>query len=147
MSVVAAEYKNKYSSGFKVENIFTHSQKEIWGKNFWQGPDKKPTEFVLDLGCSQNINTAELVNIHNAGHKDSSTKEFKVFVSQNPAGPWAEVIHETLEDSRKQKDPLPVLFFSFPEVKARYIKFNLVDWYGRRGGLQYFALKKYDTFA
>ena len=102
-------------------------------------------EFVLDLGCEKFINMLELVNTHSGSHRNRGTKEFKVSVSLYQAGPWDQVVFETLEDPREQTDPLPVLTFPFSsssEVSARFVKFNLISWYGWGGGLQYFSVKK-----
>ena len=65
---------------FKVENVLYHAEKEEWGKNYWLSPEQAVGEFILDLGCEDSFNTVELVNTHNAYHKDRSTKRFQVFL-------------------------------------------------------------------
>ena len=55
-------------------------------------------------------------------------------------GPWKEVVQETLEDSRQQKDPLPLQEFPFPSQIGRYVKLEVVSYYGHGGGLQYFNI-------
>ena len=55
-------------------------------------------------------------------------------------GPWKEVVSETLEDSRQQKDPLPQQEFPFPTQNGRYVKFEVVSYYGHGGGIQYFNI-------
>ena len=134
---------------FAVKKLLTNSPVEVHYENYWLAPQQSPAEFVLDLGCNKIVNMVELVNTHNGENRDRSSKEIKVSISSYPAGPWSEVVYETLEDSRDQSDPLPVL--SFPiyneddgeeEFTARFVKFNLISWYGGGGGLQYFAVKK-----
>ena len=134
---------------FAVKKLLTKGAVEVHHENYWLAPHGKPAEFVLDLGCNKIVNVVKLVNTHNGDHRDRSSKEIKVSISSSRAGPWSQVLHETLEDSRKQSDPLPVL--SFPiyneddgeeEFTARFVKFNLISWYGGGGGLQYFAVKK-----
>ena len=62
--------------------------------------------------------------------------------SLNKNGPWEKVLDETLEDSRNQVDPLPLQTFNFKPVIARYVKFKVVSWYQKGGGLQYFNMIK-----
>ena len=55
-------------------------------------------------------------------------------------GPWKIVLQKTLGDSRKQKDPLPIQEFPIFPVEARFVKFELVSFFGNGGGLQYFNI-------
>ena len=50
------------------------------------------------------------------------------------------VLQTTLDDSRKQTDPLPLLEFSITSSQGRFVKFELVSYYGNGGGLQYFNI-------
>ena len=127
---------------FSVKKLLTKSPKEIFSKNYWLGPNTKAGVFILDLGCAKTVNMVELVNTHNGHVRDRGTKEFMVFTSVNKGGPWTLVVHKELPDSRHQSDPLPVLSFRFSDRTARFVKFNLISWYGYGGGLQYFAVKK-----
>ena len=125
-----------------VAKLLTKAQLEIFAENYWLAPTwQDSAEFVLDLGCEKTVNQLELVNTHNSHSRDRSMKEFKVFLSDSSTGPWEEVVHQTLEDGRKQADPLPVQTFSFSERTAKFVKFNQISYYGDGGGLQYFALK------
>ena len=126
---------------FSVRNLLTNAR-EIFGKNYWLAPDKQESaEFVLDLGSEKTVSMVELVNTHNGYHRDRSMKEFKVFLSSDSSdGPWEEVVHQTLEDSRQQADPLPLQTFPFTERTARFVKFNQISYYGNGGGLQYFTV-------
>ena len=125
-----------------VTNLLTNAPLEIFAENYWLAPDRQDSaEFVLDLGCEKTVNLVELVNTHNGHHRKRSMKEFKVFLSDSSEGPWEEVVHQTLEDSRQQADPLPVQTFSFSEGAAKFVKFNQISYYGNGGGLQYFAVK------
>ena len=125
-----------------MAKLLTNAPLEIFAKNFWLAPDKQDNaEFVLDLGCEKTVNQVQLVNTHNGKGRDRSMKEFKVFLSDSSEGPWEEVVHQTLEDSRQQADPLPVQTFSFSERTAQFVKFNQISYYGNGGGLQFFAVK------
>ena len=122
--------------------LLSNAPREIFAKNYWLAPDRQDSaEFVLDLGCEKTVNLVELVNTHNgATYRDRSMKEFKVFLSDSSTGPWEEVVHQTLEDSRQQADPLPVQTFSFAPRTAKFVKFNQLSYYGLGGGLQYFTV-------
>ena len=59
------------------------------------------------------------------------------------SGPWATVLEATLEDSRQQSDPLPLQVLSLnKDVRAQFLRFDLLEWYGHGGGLQYMDIQK-----
>ena len=126
---------------FLVEHLLSKDEKEVYEENYWLSAENKTGNFVLDLGCEMRVSMVELVNTHNADKKDRSTKEFKVFLGKEKTGPWEEVVHTTIPDTREQKDPLPIQRFSFAERFAKFVKFELLKWYGNGGGLQYFHVK------
>ena len=139
--VTEDSYPDRPNVTFSVTNLLINAPLEIFGENYWLAPNGQDSaEFVLDLGCEKTVNLVELVNTHNAQHRQRSMKEFKVFLSDSSTGPWEEVVHQTLEDSRQQEDPLPVQTFSFSERTARFVKFNQISYYGSTGGIQYFAV-------
>ena len=129
---------------FSISKLLTRGRVERHHQNYWLAPDRQAgAEFVLMLGCEKTVNLVELVNTHNGDHRDRSMKEFKVFLSSDSsAGPWEEVVHQTLEDSRRQPDPLPLQTFPFTQRSAKFVKFNQISYYGNGGGLQYFAVKQ-----
>ena len=52
--------------------------------NFWKTKeDSREGMLILDLGCAQEVNTIQLVNIHNGQNRDRSTKEFRVSFSSD----------------------------------------------------------------
>ena len=109
--------------------------------NYWLN-SHQGGEFYLEFGGEPRpFDMVELVNTHNAQHRDWAMKEFKVGLWDEDEGSYVEVVHQTLEDSRQQTDPLPVQTFSFPERKAKYVFFKTISYYGLGGGLQYFAVK------
>ena len=69
-----------YDQRFKVEFSLQHANEEEAG-NYYLTPDQQDGgEFLLDLGCEESFETVELVNTHNAGSRDRSTKGFQVFL-------------------------------------------------------------------
>ena len=141
--VVRGDYltwDNSPEDTWDVTKLLSHSPREADG-NYWLAPNRQESaEFVLDLGCEKTVNMVELVNTHTGNWRDRSMKEFKVFLSSDSSdGPWEEVVHQTLEDSRQQTDPLPVHKFPFTERAAKFVKFNQISHHGYGGGLQYFS--------
>ena len=98
----------------------------------------------VDHTGPRSVNRVELVNTHNGRLRDRATKKFKVMTSMTGAKEdWHHVFTQTLEDSRKQADPLPLQTFRFPDRAAKFVKFRMISKYGSGGGLQYFAIKGY----
>ena len=58
-------------------------------------------------------------------------------------GPWKLSLDQELKDSRQQKDDDPyrlqVLLLE-TKVTVQFVKFELISWHGRGGGLQYFTV-------
>ena len=94
----------------------------------------------MDLGCIRPVQGVRLRNVRNPENLDRSTKKFQLLGSASNNGPWEGLLVANLEDSRPQ-DPPPVLTLTFdndnPSV-ARFVKFELLDFWGTGGGgLQY----------
>ena len=117
--------------------------------NFWLASNKKagPEQgFTLDLGCAQKAVGIRLKNTHNQKYRDRGTKRFKLLGSSKSAeGPWQTILQENLEDSRQQRSP-PVkeLLFTNPLV-VRFVKFELLEFWGYGGGLQHFSVLAEDN--
>ena len=133
------------SSEYYAQHVLTKNENDVVG-TYWLAPIEGG-EFVMDLGCVGLVFGVELVNTVNCRNdgcdtpysRDRATAAFKVYLGLAEAGPWAEVLSEELEDPRQDSLPLPLLTFTLPPTKARFIKFKLVSWYGNGGGLQYFT--------
>ena len=59
--------------------------------------------------------------------------------AQTSGGIFEEMLVSGLPDSRQQK-PVPLLYFSFPKAKVRYVRFEMLDFWGTGGGLQFFEV-------
>jgi len=109
--------------------------------NYWLAEQKTVEDqgFVMSLGRSSTIWGVTLRNIHNSWAHDRATKKFKVLGGSTANGPWEELLVADLEDSRRQNPP-PVqqLMFANPAVVS-FIKFELLEYWGNGGGLQYFV--------
>jgi len=93
----------------------------------------------MSLGRSTAVWGVSLRNTQNTYGRDYSTKRFRILGSATDTGPWEELLVADLEDSRRQNPP-PVqqLIFANPAVVS-FIKFELLEYWGSGGGLQYFV--------
>ena len=73
MSVVSGDVL----SAFGVENIFTLYNAETSDEGYWLAPETAAATFIVNLGCQQDFSAIRLVNTHNQGHRDRSTKKFR----------------------------------------------------------------------
>ena len=110
--------------------------------NYWlaeKGKVGKEQGFIMNLGCSKTVTGVSLKNTRNGFHRDYSTKKFRILGSTTNNGPWQELLVANLEDSRQQNPPpLQQLMFANSAVVS-FIKFELLEFYGYGGGLQYFS--------
>ena len=135
---------------FLASNLLTKDNDDSWSKNarhpanYWLTENQKTGErqgFVLNLGCKKTVVGVNLVNTHNAGHRDRSTKKFRILGSDAKEGPWEELLVADLEDSRRQSPPPLQQLRLTKSADVSFIKFELLKYYGHGGGLQYFAGK------
>jgi len=109
--------------------------------NYWLAEDAAVEDqgFTMSLGHSTTVWGVTLRNTHNSYDRGRSTKRFRILGSANATGPWEELLVADLEDSRRQNPP-PVqqLIFANPAVVS-FIKFELLEYWGNGGGLQYFV--------
>jgi len=109
--------------------------------NYWLSEDRTVEDqgFVMSLGNSSTVWGVSLRNTHNSGIRDRSTKKFKVLGGATASGPWEELHVADLVDSRRQNPPPEKqIRFANPAVVS-FIKFELLEYYGNGGGLQYFV--------
>ena len=137
---------------FPASNILTLDADDEWSgqrqrtdpANYWLTEDGKTGEeqgFILYLGCSKTVGDVSLKNTHNAMHRERSTKKFRILGSATNSGPWQELLVADLEDSRRQDPPpLQQLIFDNSAVVS-FVKFELLEYHGSGGGLQYFAIE------
>ena len=114
----------------------TETFAEYWiAKNSYTGE-----AFIAELKSSLPIIGVKLRNTHNAHYKNTATKKFRVSIGSSETGPWTELLTQGLEDSRNQ-DPPPVQQFEGEgAVTGRFIKFDLLEYLGHGGGLNYFDI-------
>ena len=129
---------------FFARNILTLDTDRVGtssNANYWlaESATVEDQGFIMSLGRSTTVWGVSLRNTHNSYGRDRSTKKFRVLGSANADGTWEELLVADLEDSRLQSPP-PVqqLMFANPAVVS-FIKFELLEYWGNGGGLQYFV--------
>ena len=128
---VVQEKSIQHSESYAVKYLLKRDS------NYWLARDCEAgfgKGFTLDFGRYRSFNLLQLVNSNN---KWRSTKDFKVYVDVD--GSWVEVINGTLEDGRNLVK-LPIQEFSFPTITGRFVRFDLMSFYGSGGGLQFFYI-------
>ena len=139
---------NKWCRVFWADNILTLDT-DSWSNNFadsatfWLAEPKKAGKeqgFIMDLGCATTVEGVSFRNTHNRQSRDRSTRKFKLLGSSEQNGPWRELLLADLVDSRNQDLP-PVETRTFvSSTVVRFIKFELLAFWGKGGGLQYFKV-------
>ena len=131
-----------YDHRFPISKLLTLSEPELYSStlaNYWLAPNRKTgVGFILDLGVAKEVRHIFLVNCKNGRIRDRATRQFKVFLSLNGKGPWTEVLHHELQDTRRM-DAVPSNRFSIKPTVAKFVKFTLLSYWGHGGGLQYFS--------
>ena len=74
MTVVSGDI---WSEQYGVDNIFSHNKAEQDQTGYWLGPELSTATFVINLGCQLSFVGIQLVNVHNAHHKDRASKTFR----------------------------------------------------------------------
>ena len=136
-----------YGDRFSVDNIVSleDDRKDSSSSNFWltQNNQAGPHQgFLMDLGCQKAIVGIRLKNTHNAHNHNRGTKRFRLLGSADDSadGSWETILEENLEDSSDQTPP-PTLELIFQDVAVvRFVKFEMLEFWGEGGGLQHFAV-------
>ena len=130
----------EYGSGSPVENV------QILGSddNFWLAQHGKTEAegegFTIRLDyCKRMIVGIQIKNKGKLHSLNRATRQFRVSGSVNETGPWKTLVEAYMGDTRKVNASLVNFTFVEP-VEIKYIKFELVSYWGDYGGgLQYFA--------
>ena len=119
------------SSGHEAEKLLDQDPSSYWRLT----AHSKSGSFILDLEEEVQVDGIELMNVDDP---DQHTKEIKVGVSSSQQGPWNEILHEVLPDTRTE--PLSLLSFGTSgKSKGRFLKCQILDKYGTYAGLKHFS--------
>ena len=134
-----------YSSGYPASNVLILGEKDAYlgnGKyNIWLAGKKTKEGFTLKVDtCTRMIVGCQIKNL-GKGYPSGmalATKDFQVSGSMNENGPWETLLEDQLVDTSKKAASL--LNFAFDQlVEIQFIKFDIQSYWGKGGGLQYFA--------
>ena len=129
ISGIQVHSSDDYDSATKAENLLTWKTSPSKLDGEWLATHSKTgVGFVFDLGKIQNFQNILLVNTNNWAR---ATKAFKVFVS-NDLESWTEVLSSSLPDTRRI-DPVPPNMFCIQPTSARFVRFELVSYWGTFG--------------
>ena len=125
---------------FAVEKLLTWSNPEVRG-SYWLAPESRRGDFILNLGQVVTVSNIFIVNTHNGNNRERGTKSFKISLARY-WGTWMEVLTDELPDPRNL-DPVPPNKFYICPMPVKYVKFELLSYWGDKGGgLQYFTVNK-----
>ena len=137
---------------FSAKNILTLDvDKKHWPRrghksaNYWLAENGKAGEeqgFIMSLGCNKRVAGVNIRNTQDAYDRDRSTKKLRILGSVAYDGPWQELLVANLEDSRHQDPPPLQQLMFYNSAVVSFIKFELLEYYGNGGGIQYFAVGK-----
>jgi len=111
------------------------------GEKYWLTPSQYTGEaFVAELESTIPVIGVRLRNTHKLQDKDRATKKFRVSIGSSNEGPWTELLTQELEDSRNQEVPPLQHFESNNAISGRFLQFELLEFWGDGGGLNYFDI-------
>jgi len=123
---------------FSMENMHCDPTS---GEKYWLTPSQYTGEaFVAELESTIPVIGVRLRNTHKLQDKDRATKKFRVSIGSSNEGPWTELLTQELEDSRNQEVPPLQQFESTNALSGRFIQFELLEFWGDGGGLNYFDI-------
>ena len=117
---------------YPVHNVLTQRMENFWlaelGKTSGQG-------FIMKLGsCKQTIAG---IRIQNTNGPNMGTKNFRISGRLSETDPWGDTL---LQEEIGSKNPAPILTFYFRRpVTLQFLRFELLEFFGIGGGLQYFS--------
>jgi len=130
---------------FPAHNVLTLGEERRGRRNYWLAEKGKTSGqgFVVKLGSCES--TVAGIRIQNTKHPNGpmmGTKKFRIYGSLSEQGPWGErILEEEMEDGRRvsgNPPPIHTFYFRLP-VTFQYLRFELVEFFGMGGGLQYFS--------
>ena len=111
-------------------------------KNYWLADNGKEGQgFTMKVGsCRKAIAGVLIKNTHHGDYKSRATKSFRITGQVQSAGPWELLVENGYMKTTFYNKNREVQTFYFPRpVAVKYLRFELLDYWGSRGGgLQYF---------
>ena len=138
-------FGTEFDYRFHAKNVLVDSEEDSMDAkdnyNYWlaESYEKDGQGFTIKVdNCPRKIAGCYIRNT-GRGAAGTSTKDFTVSGSLNKDGPWVILAEDRLAYYSGSK-PATLRELKFDEaVKVQFLKFDLVSFWGRGGGLQYFA--------
>ena len=125
---------------YAVEKLLTWSDPEERG-SYWLAPESRRGDFILNLGQVVTVSNIFIVNTHNGRNRERATRSFNIYLARY-WGSWKHVLRDELPDPRNL-DPVPQNKYYICPMPVKYVKFELLSYWGDKGGgLQYFTVNK-----
>ena len=110
--------------------------------NFWlaeQGKTRGESFTIKVDRCARRVQGFQIKNKGKGTDTGFATKGFLVSGSFEKNGPWKTLIQDELIDTTGGRSAELLNFTMDKPVKIKFLKFELVSFWGEGGGLQYFA--------
>ena len=110
--------------------------------NFWlaeQGKTRGEGFTIKVDRCARPVQGFQIKNKGKGTDTGFATKKFLVSGSFEKNGPWKTLIQDELIDTTGGRSAHLLNFTMDKPVKIKFLKFELVSFWGEGGGLQYFA--------
>jgi hypothetical protein len=135
-------------AAFSADRALAASDDDATG-SFWLLPDATPGAFVIDLGAPRVVTGFRFRNTRNNGWRNRGTRHFTIAVTslypEVDSPDWEEVLRDALPNAwaseRAAEEPLPVVTRDVLPVRARYVRFSALSWWGLGAGLNHLQVR------
>ena len=138
-----------HHSFYPISSVLILAEEDGWlagvggnVRNYWLAEGGKTTGqgFTLKVdSCPRWIAGVQIKNKGKGGYTTWATREFKISGAKNVNGPWQTLVQNELSNTTGGNAAF-LLNFTFEQpVEVQYLRFDLISYWGKGGGLQYFA--------
>jgi len=138
-------HSTAYSSFYPASSVLILGEEDGFldngEANFWMAKSHQTSGqgFTLRLHpCARLIAGCQIKNRGKGRGTGLATKNFKISGSTNEDGPWETLVEDQLPYTRGEAASLLNFTFDKP-VEIKFIKFDLISYWGLGGALQFFA--------
>ena len=136
----------EFSRSYPASNVLVLGERDDLlspqKSNFWLAELNKTVGqgFTIKLDtCARMIAGCQIKNKGAGARTSWATKSFRVSGSLKEKGPWQSLVEDELADTTKGEAAFLLNFTFKNPVEIKFLKFDLISFWGDGGGLQYFA--------
>ena len=109
-------------------------------KNYWLAENGREGQgFTMKVSSCRKAIAGVLIKNTRHGHvRNRVTKSFRVTGQVQATGPWEVLVENGQLENELHKEPEVIPFYFSQPVAVKYLRFELLDYWGEGGGLQYF---------